>query len=435
MSNKLIFITIIFSLVLIAAASMLIAVSSFREYPDALENFREVTQAKKLPVHIAKATETNKNDYSCEINNIYKDDYIYSYAKEDVIFISYLDSWNYEGLISLADELFSNTHGEEIKNLEAVLISDANRDFACSLCPSLSSYEIPLSIPGFLPGNSKYLVKYNRSIINIYGADAFSDPKDFAMELSRAYGELFVDYYIGLSGTDADKQTKYYKIRAKDDSQVITDTYIYDDTSISEKWCLKNIAVDDYVYFLGSSSTREVCTFYDSSEKHYFYLENKESFDNPYYKACRNGTPHSNILMKMPHEVDGLAEYFFSFVDQSPPEYTLIEPLGTLNLRMTKCGNRRYYFQWDQPYTEPGILYTLIGYDMDDNAVVMVRTVKSTKSGWAFFGVYLTALNEHFPDAYLLNRFLESGSKMKFRVSITFPDSSVVFSDPLIVTY
>ena len=90
--------------------------------------------------------------------------------------------------------------------------------------------------PGFLPGNSKYLVKYNRSIINIYGADAFSDPKDFAMELSRAYGELFVDYYIGLSGTDADNRITSYNVcytkllRAKEERSIYVQTRKSDST-------------------------------------------------------------------------------------------------------------------------------------------------------------------------------------------------------------
>jgi len=363
-------------------------------------------------------------------------DYLYSIEEEGVAFLSELDFWNDSMLNALAREFLGNTHGNEMNLISALVVSsEAEKPLSAELAPSYLSFDIPLFLNNFFDENSLYNLTYERSAIYIYGCNEETNVSDFAFDLSRAYGEHFAKYYFGLSGTDADTCLKYYQLRAKNYDQVITDMSKYDGSETEKKWCLIEIAANDYAYFMGSPSTKEVYLFYDSTWKPEIYRNNNDKLDNPYYLECRNATPHSNVTMPLPNEVFGLANYFFHFVGQSPPEYTEVESLGTLNLQMGKPGINQHYFTWDQPITGDGTCYTLIGYDMDDKAVVMVATnYRKGETGSAQLGKYSGAPYPREVDK-MINFYYETGAQMKFRLSITFPDGTVALSEPIIITY
>ncbi|MBN2879949.1 MAG: hypothetical protein JXN65_10035 [Clostridia bacterium] len=430
---------IIFSVLAILGAAAIVVFSfSLFSYIDAkssLDGFLSaadhINESVKYSEHLhenKKPVIGSSTDYS---------EYLYSIEEEGVAFLSELDFWNDSMLNALAGEFLGNTHGDEMKLISEVIISsEAEQPLSAELAPSYLSFDIPLILNDFFSADSLYKLTYRRNSIIIYGCNEETDVRDTAFDLSRAYGEYFVKYYFRLSGTSDDTWQKYYRLRAKNYDQVITDMSRYDGSETNKKWCLIEIAANDYVFFMGSPSTKEVYAFYDSTWKPEIYRNNNDKLDNPYYLECRNATPHSNVAMPLPNEVIGLADYFFHFVGQVAPEYTEVESLGTLNLKMEKPGINQHYFTWDQPYTGDGICYTLIGYDTDDNAVVMVATnFRQHETGSAQLGKYSGRQYRDIQEDKKINFYYEEGAQMKFRISITFPDGTVVLSDPIIITY
>ncbi len=427
----------ILKLILVCGISAAILAFTIRSFSMGMQSFNQLQASMPYKSKLTLSTEhlyqyekpvlEDSNDYS---------DYYYHYEKEGIEFLSEVELWNDDRLELISDELFTVVHGEEISLIKSVIVSsEPDKELSSALVPSANIYSIPLYLNEFFPNGIVYNVKYNKNSIYLYGFDSSTEIDDFVFELNHAYGEHFVQYYLQLTGTDADKESEYYKLRAQNYSQVITDMSKFDGSETNAKWCLSEIAVNDYIFFMGSKTTKEVYIFIDSRAKTERYYNRNKNVDNPYYKKCRNGTPHINVVMALPNEAEGLADYFYDFLGQEPPQYSIIEPVGTLNLRMSLVGSNQHYFTWDQPYNEPGTYYTLIGYDMDDNTEVMVVTYDNSETGTAQLGRYNTAATKYTPGADSHIFFYDAGAQMKFRLSITFPDGTVVMSDPIVITY
>ena len=95
------------------------------------------------------------------------------------------------------------------------------------------------------------------------------------------------------------------------------------------------------------------------------------------YIFCRNGSPHENVSGGLPSDVEGLEEYFYSFIDEDVPLHEERDDIGTLNLKMVKTNSKEHKFTWDQPYKGSDVIYTLILYDENDETMFMVRTTNA----------------------------------------------------------
>jgi hypothetical protein len=204
-------------------------------------------------------------------------------------------------------------------------------------------------------------------------------------------------------------------------------------------WFLIEIAADDYVYILGSPNAHRIVEFLDSKEKVKIYAKQGEDVADElgyYYKECRNGVPHENVVLPLPDQVDGLVDYFYSFIDEEAPEIVKSEPLGTLNLKIKKNTTNEYYVTWDKPYEDEDILYTLIAYEENDEISHMEKTIYGNEKAEAYIG---RSKYQYTSGSYIYSFWMgiiyDHGTTMKYRVSITFPDGTVVISDPIEYTY
>ncbi|MBN2879948.1 MAG: hypothetical protein JXN65_10030 [Clostridia bacterium] len=442
MNQKAKFILIFVVLLLIAFSGIFYFCKEYPEYSENSQALSLLLQKKLTAAEIKQEFENTTTKYhNNEIEKRTIFGYNYSYVKDGIYFLSVTPYWDEQELQALAEELYQNKHGDEINYLDKVIVYGTSDGVtAGSHSRSIYGYEVPVSFYGFIPENLTFDCLYEKSTINIYGVSDETKIEDLAIVLSHEYGHHFTYHNFGLSGSAADRNTEYYKLRFDKDYDVILDREYYEDYLENHKWYLSEIAAEDYVYLMGSENTFKVQKFYDNADKATLYNAGKIVFltlINYDYKLCKNGMPHENVSIPLPYETEGLADYFYSFVDD---EYSVVipdQPIGTLNLTGTPNGARtQHIFTWDQPFTSHDVAYTVIGYDMDDNVVIMLKTTRGDEKAVAGIGVFGGWMNPFtIPDKDLHAFTYEPGKKMKFRVSVSFPDGLVLLSDPIIITY
>jgi len=410
-----------------------------KAYSNAKEHY-EQSFAPKAPVIFTLSHKNISAKYLFEfIDEDFYVGYEYMYKRDDVLFFSVTDAWDESMLTKLADELYANIHGEEINYVDKVVVLGSSDDAAGSHSTSMYTYPVPISCYGFFPEYSSFQSSYEKSTIFLYGVDDETTIEDVAPVLSHEYGHHYTIYYFGLTGDNEDKESRYYELRSVDNKKISTNRETYTDYYDHHKWYLLEIAAEDYVYLMGSPSTQRILEFYDNYDKYNLLKDRQYDVldENDYdYTWCKNGAPHENVELPMPVQVEGLGEYFYSFVDE---EYTFdydLMNIGDLNLSMTYVPaiQSQHKFTWRQPYADSEILYTLIVYDMDDNILAMVKTTHGDQKALAHLGLfYWGEIANPYYDSVIFT--YETGKEMKARVSITFPDGSVIISDPYVFIY
>jgi len=409
-------------------------------YSNTLKEYEAMEQEKTIavdngevyanPLERVKDVEMVKDTYS---------QYTYVYERDNIHFLSNLDTWNVDNLALLADELYANKHGEEIDYVSTVILNEGtDGEYAGTHSRNRETFLIPVELFDFLP-NSKFQAKTMLAEINLYGAEEYTTVDEMAVVLSHEYGHHFTYYHFGLTFSDLDKKTEYYKLRSQNSDKIMLDTGERQEYLDNHMWFLVEYAAEDYVYFLGSEKAHRVVEFLDTADQVGIYARGGDSAlakVDSNYEFCRNGSPHENVSSGLPDEVEGLEEYFYSFIDEEPPVHEVREPLGTLNLKMMKPGSRQHKFTWDTPYKDSNVIYTLILYSEDDETQYMVRTRTGDEKGVANFGYYTHKITKgNWIYTYSLGWDLDIGTKMRARVSIVFPDGSVLLSDPLDFEY
>ncbi|MBN2879950.1 MAG: hypothetical protein JXN65_10040 [Clostridia bacterium] len=426
--------------ILLAAVSLLCAllamlIGTSYAYP---EDTEKLDYSKKSYAQISLSYINEEKQRSHKLNDFsylmaYKNEYIYN----DIHFLTSCEDWDATLMSSAAIELFSNSHGDEIKYVEAVIFEQGSGIHYGSNYESIyDPNEIPLYIFGFLPEDSCFYDTYEKGILYIYNVDSKTTARDIAQAMSTAYGYHYTHYYFGLNGNNKDKDTDYYKLRSAGSSELKVDFIDNADYLENNNWFLYKVAANDYMYLMGSKNARR-------TEKFGKFGKGTMLFDGVYealqhnFRYCLNATPHSNVCIEMPHRVDGLADYFYSFIDVDTPEFTVHEPIGDLNMRVkadSRMKNIEVY--WDTPYKDSNVIYTLVAYDSSNEIVSIVNTIDGTQEGHGKFtekyefGIFADyARREYY---YMTQSFKEDNIRI-FRVLITFPDKTVEVSDPLIL--
>ncbi|MEX1375878.1 MAG: hypothetical protein AB1Z23_00245 [Eubacteriales bacterium] len=442
MNKKIIYFPLIYFLSFIFFVCSYFALQQYEAYKQIKMEISDIfsEEEKIIEQKIDYSNEHIKYDFAEIDENVY---YGFSskYIKDEIYFFSTFSAWDEEKLQELANELYANKHGDEIRYLEKVLVYGSSDGIAAgSHYNSLYLYELPISFYNFLPDKLKYDALYEKSTISIYGVTEDTTIEDLAMVLSHEYGHHYTDYYFNLDGDEEDSDTEYYKLRAQGNDDVVLDRETYDHYVDNHMWYLQEIAADDYVYLMGSENAKRILKFYDSADTARM-IDNRDTYTplqlkkrSPY---CINGMPHENPAIPVPVTVVGLAEYFYKFIDSEVPSFTNIEPIGTLNLKMENIGHEKRRFTWDQPYTDADVVYTLIGYDIDDNIKFILKTTSGDKEGVAYLGFFINhqMYGMNYYEHYGAYREIEEGTEMKFRVSVTFPDGTVLLSDPIVIEY
>ena len=375
--------------------------------------------------------------------DLYADEYDYIYEKDNIFFLSDSDSWTEKELSLLADELYSNKHGDEIHYLRTVILNaENNTEYAGTHEEIQETFLIPAYIFNFLP-SATIKQEYEMSQISLYDADNKNTIEQMAIVLSHEYGHHFTFFHFRLKFSTADRATDYYKMRAADIDEILLSVQTMDEYIENHMWYLCEIAAEDYVYLMGSETVRQALEFYDGDDILEMYINaNGEIAEDETFESetidipCRNAVPHENVALLLPDQVEGLEEYFYSFIDEDPPERSEKISAGTLNLKMSRTGTFNHTFTWDQPYTDEGVIYTLIIYDRQDNVKYIVKTTYSDEEGTASFGFYNYLFEtDSGTKVYPIGWNITRNTRLRARVSVTFPDGTVLMSDPYNFVY
>jgi len=409
-------------------------------YSQTLNDFEILDATKAFNINNTNSyINPNEQATDVELEKEVFSDYKYVYQRDNINFMSNTPEWSEINLSLLADELYANKHGEEIKYLSSVILNEGIEDRILGTQESIrKTFAIPVSLYNFLPIDD-FNAKTVLSEINLYEADTNITVEDMAIVLSHEYGHHFTNYHFNLTFSYADKQTDYYKLRGEgiDDVQLTTGSYTA--YMNNHMWFLVEFAAEDYVYFLGSENAHRIVEFYDTVEQVQTYARyGEDALDEIDYafELCRNGIPHENVSLGLPSDVEGLEEYFYSFVDDEMPVREEREDIGTLNLEMNKTNTKEHKFTWDQPYNNSDIIYTLILYDESDEAFCMAKTTAGNENGMAQFGHYRYKITKGgWIYTYSFGWDIELGKQMRARVSITFPDGTILLSDPIDFEY
>lgn len=419
------------------------------KYQAALQKIQSINSAKAIVINNSFNYNNEGEKYAdFEIEEDLYVGYQHRYVNHDGIkFFSTSEHWDEEKLKAVETELYSNTHGDEIRFLDKVVVYGSSGGYAAGAhSNTISSFELPVSLYSFLPDEAVYYSPYVQSNIFIYGVYEYTKIEDIARVISHEYGHHYTKYHFGLNFDESDQNSEYFKLRLAGLEDTVLYRESYDHYVHNHMWYLAEIAAEDYMYLMGSENTRNTFKFYDHKEKASYYKKDNMDFieDNGYRVAdCSNAIPHENASLELPLYIDGLDDYFYSFVDEKSPFTDSYDKIGSLNLSMEYLGINQYKFTWDMPYKDSNVIYTLIAYDAaDDSIETVVRTRRGNQRAEAWFGnftgIQISAFGsdavEYFEDINLL-WYCKWKEQMTFRVSITFPDGIVLLSDPITVTW
>ncbi|MBR6513458.1 MAG: hypothetical protein IKT46_01360 [Clostridia bacterium] len=355
-------------------------------------------------------------------------------SPEGIEFISKSKQWDKNDLELLYKELLQNKHGEELYLLSSVTVYPQRDDKAAATHKNAKQYcTVPISHT-LVPEDLKITFTHTRGHITLYNGDNITTVAGMAEALSHEYGHHYTRYYMLNSNGDALYNTGYAVLRG------LNAENSYADMSVSEDFYYKNhykfileIAAEDYVTLMGSPASREVADHMDIMEALY-------NSDNYVVEFSRSAAVQENLTLPMACEVQGLAEYFYSFIGEQAPEYDIKKDM---NIRIQKrsqtfdlVGGYRtfvyYEIEFDKVYGEDAT-YVLTVYDPDDYAgtVQPVRTVTKDEKALCRIGNAVRNLGSR---VIYNDDGLAKGTKV-FIVNVITPDGKMYTSAPFSHTF
>ncbi len=324
--------------------------------------------------------------------------------------ISYSQKWTGEKLNDVYNELISNEHGDEIRSISKVVIYpkesglDSGSAVAGTHVTKRQSYSVFFHLPGIVPDSLVYGFNSTMSTIELYDMDKYDNISQIARTIAHEYGHHYTMYYF-LQNNEAAKQSEYYKLRGIDNlgREVFYD--IESEYYENHMWSLYEIAAEDYVQLMGSPGAKQTREYLDV----YDVLEDYEANKN--YKAYADASiinvyPQENINIPLADEINGLRDYYYSFIGKQ----NNTEDLGkaSFNLKMTameKYGYPYYEITWNKTTQDQDALYTLVCFDKDKNIYLPVRSIRGDERPVArvgtavqLSGITLTTLTNKVTD-------------------------------------
>ena len=392
------------------------------------------------PVENSLSFNNNKEKYhNDEIETINylagnKNEYVY----KDIHFLTSVNGWDEERLEEVAEEFFLNKHGEEMRYVEAVVINAGDGMYCYGNQEDIYiHYQAPITLFNFIPEDSKYNIAGKRSLLYVDNVSETLTTNDIAQSLSIAYGRHFVNYHMNIEGIEEDRDTEYFKLRANENDNIRLEITDNDDYINNYIWYLEEIAAHDYMFLMGSDNANRTLRGFVGARYYIDSVDEAYPAIAAYYRNARNITPHINVSLTLPDKVDGLSEYFYSFVNDDVPEYSGNQPMGDLNFKLKTKPSRSnfkkisYELSWDTPYDDDEILYSVIKYDMNDKVEVFQAHVIGNNEP--------STLLDKSKNFRLYNTFYEydmrTDQEFKIRIIASFPDGTITISEPLVVKY
>jgi hypothetical protein len=402
-----------------------------------LDEIEDIPAAEKVTTY---EIEKKQQDYDKASNNIPSDKVVATYKHENITFISVSEEWNYDGLKEICEELLLNKHGDEIKELEYVIVyGDTENSYIDDELLGNDMNYIPVKLFNLLPSDYACGIYNYIGYFKIFNGDYYYKVEYIAPSISSGYGEFFMNYYFGIHGNDSDiESSKYFKLRHQGNQEIIygsnTSNSIY---SESYHWYLSRIAAYDYVYLLGSPTVKTNYDYMDSLEQLRLSHSDETEQLNEYFHHARhtetfNEVPVINASLPMPDQIKGLPELLFSQIGLSAPDYEdRTEKTDEINLKISKHSEYGETFcvaTWEKPWDDEDVTYTLVAYKDNDLFFAAVKSIDGTERARAIFGGAVYRYSEYRFTYYETDEFKREGF-LRFRVLVTFPDGTAVFSD------
>ena len=362
-----------------------------------------------------------------------------TYKYDGITFLSYSDAWDAENLESLCEELLKNTHGREIDYLDEVIIYAQDDEDALGMHESdIEELDIPISIDYILPEQYSFSMPSNISILSLYNGDEYTCPEQMAITLSHEYGHHFTFYYFTLEGdTEAIENDPYFKaryvegldIRYSDESRDDWDEYLD-----NHMWYLIEIAAEDYVYLMGSPTTRREIEYCDTQQILSLDVRGKDDQVDEYYEMIAgnsfNQSPHENIVLELPDQVEGLASIYYGAIGLEAPEYAdRTDKADDIKIAVQKRkeqGKTYYKISWNKPWVSEDTTYTLVAYDENNEMLGAIKSIEGDDNSVALIGSALAWKGDYYywydSDYWTEHEFL------RFRVIVTFRDGTAAVS-------
>jgi hypothetical protein len=344
--------------------------------------------------------------------------------------VSFSPNWTGDKLSDIYNELSANKHGEEMYAISEVMIYpgesalNSGSGVAGTHVTQQKNYTVFFHLPSLVPDSLEYDINSTQSTIELYNMDEYESVSQVARTISHEYGHHFTMYYF-MPNDEAAKASDYYRLRGVDgfDHDVFYD--IESEYYENHMWSLYELAAEDYVQLMGSSGARQQREYLDIRD----VLENYSKYkDYTAYAdaSVSNVYPQENVYLPLADEVDGLRDYYLSFIgEQNEMEY--LED-ADFNLSMTQheqYGYTYYEITWDKTTDDPEALYTLICYSENGDIFLPVRTVRGDETPVArvgtavkLSGITLTTLKNGITDE---DRY--------FKLYVTWPDGRMQSSE------
>ena len=359
--------------------------------------------------------------------------YVYT-SPEGIEFVSQSAAWDETGLERLYEELLLNQHGEELYSLSKVIVYPQEDDDALATHEQTSERDaFRLRFPA-LPPDFEISFQRDTGVISLYGGDRNTTAESMADSLSHEYGHHYTFYHMfpGFTREQQYLDSEYFRLRGLDPETVEVFSQNDDFYNENHHRFLFEIAAEDYVVLMGSPNSRAVGNYCDVQDSLYDITGEEE--------VLRNCIVQENLMLPMPYEQEGLAEYFYSFIGRQPPQ---TGPTRDMEIEIQRYsvgydlvgGDKTFTshtLTWNKAYGDDAI-YTLVTYDADDyaNTIVPIKTVYPGDPARAYIG---NVVLDRGSSVTYCDDGLNEGTRT-FVVTAVLPDGSMYKSEPFDYTF
>lgn len=312
-------------------------------------------------------------------------------APDGMQIISYSPSWSdVEKLKNLYNELLLNGHGEEIKLLSRIAIypeeNPDNGDFVGTWHGETDTV------------NGKVYLK-SGCTIELFNGETNTTIESFALSLAHEYGHHFTYYYYLKNENklwEDWRSSKFAEARGLKDHPLISDQ------SAQHMWLVQEIAAEDYVQLFGSPNVKQSNYYNDIAEnleKNAYVLD--YYFDESSYYKTYNVQPQENFILPLAGNNKDIYDYWVeaSNVVNTNNVPKLKFPLEFVDLKISEVNQTKglkplqYIFTWSYDNTSSKYEYTLVKFEIEQDSVVNVFPVKTTRAKEKQRAVYGSAAN------------------------------------------
>lgn len=403
--------------------------NSVAEVDAYLNSFTPQTITNEIAV---AAIETGAGELSeTQIDALY-----YYKTPEGFLIRSQSKEWNKKKLEDLYNELKLNVHGEELAYLYDIIIYTEADAYAAASHEDIDNEAIfSLYFPA-LPDSFSFIFPFTSGRISLYDGDNITTVSGMALSLSHEYGHHYtlyhmfreVDFFHDTSTEieSAISEHPYFQLRGlPDDTRY--EVANSKDYLENHHWYAAEIAATDYVQLMGSPNARQVEAYKDIWQ----LVQGEENS----YAAGYNAFGQENLMISTAAECEGLAEYFYSFVEDEAPLPAETKQEITLKIdKRSKSYNfvegrktfRYYEFTWNTPYTDA--TYTLVCIDEADGYELQpIKTIYPGEKALATIGT-VTRVSGNYVNIYYDG--YDEGTKV-FYVVAMLSDGTLYRSDPI----